>query len=61
VFVGYDTETFDFTPKKGYTVEFADDGECIINGMPTGDVFDVFNKKFLHRKQRSTGNTWKTI
>lgn len=61
VFVGYNSESFDFTPKKGYTVEFADNGECIINGMFTGDIFDVPNKKFLCRKEKSTGNTWKTI
>jgi len=61
VFLGYNTESFDFTPKKGYSVDFADDGECIINGFATGDIFDVANKKFLRRKQESTGNTWKTI
>lgn len=61
VFLGYNTESFDFTPKKGYSVDFADDGECIINGFATGDIFDVANKKFLRRKQESTGNTWKTV
>lgn len=59
VFVGYNSETFDFTPKKGYSVEFADDGECIINGFATGDIFDVSAKKFLRRKQESNGKTWK--
>jgi len=60
VFVGYDSEAFDFTPKEGYAVEFAADGECIINGYRTGDVFDLFTKKFLKRKVESNGSTWKT-
>ena len=60
VFVGYDSEAFDFTPKEGYDVEFAADGECIINGYRTGDVFDLVTKKFLKRKVESNGITWKT-
>jgi acyl-[acyl-carrier-protein]-phospholipid O-acyltransferase/long-chain-fatty-acid--[acyl-carrier-protein] ligase len=60
VFVGYNSEAFDFTPNKGYTVEFADDGECIVNGQFTGDIFDVNSKKFLHRKSNANNNTWKT-
>lgn len=60
VFVGYDSEAFDFTPKEGYAVEFAADGECIINGYRTGDVFDLVTKKFLKRKVESNGSTWKT-
>jgi long-subunit acyl-CoA synthetase (AMP-forming) len=61
VFVGYNTESFDFKPKKGYSVEFSDDGECIINGFKTGDIFDVKNKKFVSRKAESNGITWKTF
>jgi long-subunit acyl-CoA synthetase (AMP-forming) len=62
VFVGYNSEQFDFTAKTGYTVEFADDGECIINGFPTGDLFDVKNRKFLRRKIETSNNkTWKQI
>lgn len=60
VFVGYNTESFDFTPKDGYTVEFDDIGECIINGSKTGDIFDVANRKFLRRVNQTNGNTWKT-
>lgn len=59
VFVGYDSNTFDFTPKKGYTVEFTDEGECIINGLYTGDLFDIKNKIFLARKNTANGSTWK--
>lgn len=61
VFVGYNSEQFDFTTKSGYTVEFTDEGECVINGFETGDIFDVANKKFLKRKLSSTGATWKTV
>ena len=60
VFIGYDSEAFDFTPREGYAVEFAADGECVINGHRTGDVFDLVTKKFLKRKVESNGSTWKT-
>jgi long-subunit acyl-CoA synthetase (AMP-forming) len=59
VFVGYNTESFDFSSKEGYTVEFADDGECIINGFSTGDIFDLTLKTFIKRKTQANGNTWK--
>lgn len=61
VFVGYNSESFDFRTKKGYTVEFKDDGECVINGFETGDIFDLTTNKFSHRKLESIGNTWKTV
>ena len=54
VFVGYNTASFDFT------VEFASDGECIVNGIPTGDLFDTTNRLFLKRKDNATNDTWKT-
>ena len=60
VFIGYNTASFDFTAKEGYTVGFTDEGECVINGWHTGDLFDVKNKLFLRRKIASDGNTWKT-
>ena len=61
VFVGYNSEQFDFTATSGYTVDFTDEGECLINGFATGDLFDLKNKKFLKRKLESMGTTWKTI
>ena len=62
VFVGYNSEQFDFTPRAGYTVEFTDLGECVINGFETGDIFDMVNQKFLRRKSESTNNTtWKSV
>lgn len=61
VLVGYNSESFDFAAKQGRIVEFKDDGECIIDGFETGDLFDLTTKKFLRRKLESTGNTWKTI
>lgn len=60
VLIGYNTEEFDLTPKSGYTVEFTDEGECIINGHHTGDLFDVTSKRFLRRKDNATTATWKT-
>jgi len=60
VFVGYNSESFDFTPKPGYVVEFDNEGECIINGVRTGDIFDLDTKKFVCRKSSLVSNTWKT-
>jgi long-subunit acyl-CoA synthetase (AMP-forming) len=60
VFVGYNTAEFDFKPKDGYSIEFTDEGECVINGWHTGDIFDVERKIFLQRKASLNGNTWKT-
>ena len=60
VFIGYNTESFDFTAKEGYDVDFTDEGECVINGFHTNDLFDVTRKIFLKRKVTSNGNTWKT-
>lgn len=59
VLIGYNSTAFDLNPKSGYTVEFADDGECIINGLHTLDVFDVVSRTFLERKTTPTGVTWK--
>jgi uncharacterized protein YcbK (DUF882 family) len=44
----------------GYAVDFTEEGECVINGFHTGDLFDVKNKLFLKRKIALNGNTWKT-
>lgn len=60
VFVGYNSEVFDFTPKEGYDVSFTDEGECIINGFYTGDIFDVQQRKFLKRKLNPQHATWKS-
>lgn len=59
VFIGYNTESFDFTPKHGYTVEFTPDGECVINGFHTGDIFDLETKIFSHRLKNANKSTWK--
>jgi long-subunit acyl-CoA synthetase (AMP-forming) len=59
VFIGYNTESFDFKSNE-YTVEFTDEGECVINGFYTGDLFDVVTKKFLMRKNMPSNiKTWK--
>ena len=59
VFVGYNTESFDFK-SNGYTVEFTNEGECVIDGFYTGDVFDINSRTFLKRKtQLNSTTTWK--
>jgi len=60
VFVGYNIASFDFTPKDGYAVEFSKEGECIINGMATGDLFNLITCCFIQRKETANGQTWKT-
>lgn len=61
VMIAYNSESFELTATKNNIVEFKDDGECVVNGMPTGDIFDLVNKKFLHRKSNATNGTWKTV
>jgi long-subunit acyl-CoA synthetase (AMP-forming) len=59
VFIGYNTESFDFKSNE-YTIEFTDEGECVIDGFYTGDLFDVVTKKFLTRKTATSNiKTWK--
>ena len=60
VFVGSNSESFNFTTKSGYSVDFTNEGECIINGFFTGDIFDLDSKKFLRRKDEANNDTWKT-
>lgn len=59
VLIGYNTVEFDFNTKSPYTVEFTDEGECVIDGFHTGDIFDVSKKIFLRRKETANGTTWK--
>jgi len=59
VFIGYNTASFDFTPKNGYTIDFTDEGECVINGLLTGDIFDLSTKTFIRRMVPATNATWK--
>jgi long-subunit acyl-CoA synthetase (AMP-forming) len=61
VLVGYNTSAFDLSsPKSGYTIKFSNEGECIINGFYTGDIFDLDTGHFLKRKQDANGQTWKS-
>ena len=60
VFIGYNSSSFDFTPKSGYDVNFTDEGECVINGWHTGDVFNLVTKEFTKRKETDNNAfTWK--
>lgn len=60
VMIAYDGFNFDKVAGS-YNVEFAEDGECIINGVATGDVFTK-DRRFSHRKTSSNEQrkTWKT-
>jgi long-subunit acyl-CoA synthetase (AMP-forming) len=60
VFVAYNGTEFDFKPRDGYSIEFTDEGECVVNGFHTGDLFDVNTKKYLRRKNAAVNSTWKT-
>lgn len=60
VFIGTNSESFDFTPTEGYDVSFTNEGECVINGFYTNDIFDLGTKKFLRRKNVANNDTWKT-
>lgn len=57
VMIGYDSPHF---TKINEDVSFSSDGECIINGWKTGDIFDVNAMTFSHRKNSANGKTWKT-
>jgi hypothetical protein len=57
IFIGYNSPQFDFTSK--HHIEFTDEGECVIDGFCTGDIFDLANRKFLKRKITANETTWK--
>jgi len=58
VMIGYNTPYF---TKINEDVSFSNEGECIINGWHTEDIFEVGDIiKFSHRKTASSGKTWKT-
>lgn len=59
VLIGYNSESFDLNPQSGYDVDFTEDGECVVNGLHTGDKFDLKTRKFLERYSLANGNTWK--
>lgn len=58
VMIGYNTPHF---TKINEDISFTDEGECIINGWHSGDIFEVGDQiKFLRRIKDSNGSTWKT-
>ena len=56
VMIGYNTPHF---TKIDDSVTFSNEGECIINGQTTGDIFNVNTMTFSHRLKTATGSTWK--
>lgn len=59
VLVGYNSAAFDIVSTHGYSVEFTDEGECVINGHFTGDIFNLTARTFSHRKESTVNITWK--
>lgn len=57
IMIGYNSPKFTIVDEN---IRFADDGECIIDGWATGDVFDRSSMTFSHRKKEVNGSTWKT-
>jgi len=60
VAIAYNSSVFDFKETHGYNVEFASDGECIVNGTSTGDLFNPETGKYISRKEHATNSTWKS-
>jgi acyl-coenzyme A synthetase/AMP-(fatty) acid ligase len=68
VLVGYNSESFDINSidKSKFDVKFkpivtsSNIAECVINGKPTGDLFDLETMKFEKRIKNANGSTWKT-
>jgi len=60
VSIAYNSAVFNFTETHGYNVEFASDGECIVNGISTGDLFNTQSGEFISRKENATNSTWKS-
>lgn len=58
IMIGYNTPHF---TKISDNVMFNNQGECIIDGWHSGDIFEIGDViKFSHRKTASNGKTWKT-
>lgn len=55
VMIAYNSEVF---TKKNYNIDFAEDGECIIDGWKTGDIFNS-DMTYKCRKVLANGRTWK--
>ena len=60
VFVAYNSDIFNLTSTH-HDIKFTDAGECVINGLATGDIFNLETKRFSHRKKDATNSTWKTL
>ena len=67
VMIGYDSPTFDLATinQNRWHVMFKPLGEhirlaeCMINGVATGDIFDMETMQFHSRKDDADGKTWK--
>lgn len=59
VLIAYNSDRFDLN-SSNHNVTFTNEGECVINGFATGDIFDMITQRFLKRKDIANGTTWKT-
>lgn len=59
VLIGYDSDCFNLS-NTDYDITFTDEGECVIKGFHTRDIFDLTTGRILGRKDTVNGNTWKT-
>jgi acyl-coenzyme A synthetase/AMP-(fatty) acid ligase len=59
VLVAYNSDVFDLTSTR-HDIKFTDDGECVIDGMYTRDLFDLKTGRILGRKELANETTWKT-
>jgi long-subunit acyl-CoA synthetase (AMP-forming) len=60
VMVAYNGTQFDFEKTFGYAISFDQRGLCYVNGVQSGDVFDLSTKKYSHRLKNATNSTWKS-
>jgi acyl-coenzyme A synthetase/AMP-(fatty) acid ligase len=59
VLVAYNSDCFELTSTR-HDIKFTEEGECVINGFHTRDIFDLTTGRILGRKDTANGNTWKT-
>jgi long-subunit acyl-CoA synthetase (AMP-forming) len=63
IMIGYNSTKFDLKTVteniKFHNLNFPL-AECIINGKPTGDIFNIDTMEFYSRKINGTNSTWKT-
>lgn len=57
IMIGYNSTIF---TKIDDSISFTKNQECLVNGQPTGDIFNLDTMEFSHRIKLDNGKTWKT-